>query len=278
MNRNEVFSGKYDEEYYTKYDCSPYQNRDYWEPFFNNVADGIIRIFNPRYVLDVGCAMGYLVEALRDRGVEAFGIDISEYAISNVRDDIKPFCFACSINEPLPSCIPAKIDVVTNIEVLEHLAKNEAEKAIGKMCSLSDTIVFSSSHDAFDDPSHINVQQREYWATQFSKHGFFDDIMKRPNYISKQAVAYRKASTKVYFDHEKSLWMYINQNDKIIELIQQANNELKQEMINVQQINDELKQEMINVQLENYSIYNSTSWKITKPIRLIKDMLCRKNT
>ncbi len=35
----------------------------------------------PKKVLDVGCAKGFLVEAVRPRGVEAFGNDISEYAM-----------------------------------------------------------------------------------------------------------------------------------------------------------------------------------------------------
>jgi len=38
------------------------------------------------------CAHVFLVEALRDRGVEAWGLDISQFAISQVRADIRPYC------------------------------------------------------------------------------------------------------------------------------------------------------------------------------------------
>ena len=34
------------------------------------VADQLISLLNPRRVLDVGCAMGFLVECFRDRGVQ----------------------------------------------------------------------------------------------------------------------------------------------------------------------------------------------------------------
>ena len=59
-----------------------------WLQFFGLVADHIVKQIRPRKVLDAGCAKGFLVEALRDRGVEAYGIDLSEYAIGEVRRDI----------------------------------------------------------------------------------------------------------------------------------------------------------------------------------------------
>jgi len=40
------------------------------------------------------------VEALRDRGVEAFGIDILKYAFGEVRSDVKPYCRLASAVEP----------------------------------------------------------------------------------------------------------------------------------------------------------------------------------
>src|ERR1700675_4264980 len=69
-----------------------YERSEHWMRFFGTIADHIVKDIGPRTVLDAGCAMGFLVEALRDRGVDAFGIDISEYAISQVRSDIKPYC------------------------------------------------------------------------------------------------------------------------------------------------------------------------------------------
>lgn len=44
---------------------------------FKNIAGRIYEDRKPESVLDVGCAMGYLVEALRDLGVEAYGVDVS---------------------------------------------------------------------------------------------------------------------------------------------------------------------------------------------------------
>jgi 2-polyprenyl-3-methyl-5-hydroxy-6-metoxy-1,4-benzoquinol methylase len=115
------------DEYYYSHDCGrPYQRDESWLTFFDQIAKRIIEQFEPKTVLDAGCAWGFLVEAFRNHGVEAFGVDISKYAIQNVHPDIKPYCWIGSITEPFPN----KYDLITCIEVLEHLPQKEAEKQL----------------------------------------------------------------------------------------------------------------------------------------------------
>ena len=183
----------YNEQYYHN-SCGPvpYEEPEHWTEFFGIVADHIIADFAPKTVLDAGCAMGYLVTALRDRGVEAYGIDISRYAISKVREDIKPFCVVGSLTDELPSKLPKRFDLVTNIEVLEHLYAEDAVKAVHTLCGATDMVLFSSTPDDYTEATHVNVQQREYWARLFAQCGFFDDISYRPTYITSHAVCYRR--------------------------------------------------------------------------------------
>ena len=63
----------YNEEYYHN-GCGPipYEEPEHWVEFFGMIADRIVKDIHPQTVLDAGCAMGYLVAALRDRGVEAY--------------------------------------------------------------------------------------------------------------------------------------------------------------------------------------------------------------
>lgn len=44
-----------------------------------------------RDVLDVGCAKGFLVRHLRELGVDAWGCDVSDYAIATAPEDVKPY-------------------------------------------------------------------------------------------------------------------------------------------------------------------------------------------
>ena len=91
---------RFDATYFATGCGLPYERNAHWLGFFGGIADRIVREINPRTALDAGCAMGFLVEALRERGVEAYGVDISEYAISQVHPSVKPYCRLGSITEP----------------------------------------------------------------------------------------------------------------------------------------------------------------------------------
>src|SRR5438132_3254774 len=89
----------YGADYYAHYwgGGGPYERNDQWLHFFGTVADGLIRDFHPTSVLDAGCALGFLVEELRKRGVEAEGFDVSEFAISQVHESIADHCRVASL-------------------------------------------------------------------------------------------------------------------------------------------------------------------------------------
>lgn len=205
----------YNFDYYHNYSGGliAYEDPEHWVEFFGGIADHILSDLHPRTVLDAGCAMGYLVAALRDRGVEAYGIDISEYAISKVREDIRPYCAVSSLTDPLPDSFPSKYDMVVTIEVLEHLYTEEGERAIKNLCTFSDQILFSSTPDDFQEHTHFNIQQREYWARLFAKNSFFDDLTYRPTYITYYAVCYRRKTDflRQIEDYERNIRMTENE-------------------------------------------------------------------
>jgi SAM-dependent methyltransferase len=175
-------------EHYYRHGCgAPYRREPHWLNFFVAIADQIVRRLRPRTALDAGCAMGFLVEALRDRGVEAEGVDLSSYAISQVRADVRPYCRVGSILEPFPR----RYDVVTCIEVLEHLPAAAAEPAVANLCAATEEVLFSSSPDDYTEPTHANVQPPEYWAELFALHGFVRDVDFDAGFITPWAVRFR---------------------------------------------------------------------------------------
>jgi SAM-dependent methyltransferase len=96
--------------YYYEHGCGrPYERDEDWLNFFDGIAKRIIEESKPKTVLDAGCALVFLVEAFRNHGVEAFGVDISKFAIENVYPDIKPYCWVGSVCEPFPQ----KYDLIT---------------------------------------------------------------------------------------------------------------------------------------------------------------------
>ena len=72
----------YGKDYYDNYDVGVevvnYIDSKYTKGFLTVIANRIAEDLHPKTVLDAGCAMGYLVAALRDRGVEACGVALEQ--------------------------------------------------------------------------------------------------------------------------------------------------------------------------------------------------------
>ncbi len=185
----------YDKDYYDYHLGSIPYDRDQplWNAHFKTLAETIIARFQPARVMDIGCAKGFLVEHLRDSGVEAYGIDISSYAISEVRTDIKPYCRVISAAEPLQE----QYDLITFIEVAEHLSEEEARQTIKQICLHTNKVLFSSTPDDFTEPTHINVQPPHYWLAIFAEQGFYPDINFDPDFIAPHAVFFRRIEKEV---------------------------------------------------------------------------------
>ncbi len=175
------------------YISESYNDPEHWVKFFGGVAKHIAEELNPKTVLDVGCSVGYLVAALRDEGIEAYGTDVSADAIAHAREDIRPYLQVNSLlEEAMPSGFPARFDLVTNVEVLEHLYEEELEAALKKLCSFSDHILFSSSPDDIVEETHVNVRQPEYWVKMFAAQGFYRSMSYDGSYLSRDTLFFTR--------------------------------------------------------------------------------------
>jgi O-antigen biosynthesis protein len=170
----------YDEKYYANMVPGiPYDrvaNGGHWLRFFNAIADRLFNYLAPQSVLDVGCAKGFLIEAFSNRGVATYGFDYSDFAISSVREDFRPFVFtANAADNSAFNKFQDDYDLITCIEVVEHMPRQEAVKAIQNMCQHSQAIFFSSTADDFSEPTHLTVLPRIEWLKIFLKHNFCPD-------------------------------------------------------------------------------------------------------
>ena len=212
--------------YYFAHDCGrPYQRDELWLKQFRAFADRIISDIKPASVLDAGCAWGFLVEALRQSGVEAWGIDISEYAIQNVHPDIRPYCSVGSVTAPLSR----RYDLIVCIEVLEHLPQLDAEKAIANFCQHGDDILFSSTPLDYKEATHFNVQPPEYWAECFARHGFYRDVDFDASFITRWAVRFRHKDGplhRIVRDYERYFMPLWSQNADLRQASIQVQNQL----------------------------------------------------
>src|SRR3990172_1271214 len=85
---------EYDEDYFERgveKHISGYT--DYkWKPeYVLPMANWLKQKFGDVSFIDYGCAKGFLVKALRMLSCDAYGYDISEYAIENSEKEVKAF-------------------------------------------------------------------------------------------------------------------------------------------------------------------------------------------
>jgi hypothetical protein len=180
--------------YYFEHDCGrPYRRDDEWLEFFADIADHLIDRLHPTSVLDAGCAWGFLVEALRKRGVDAWGVDVSEYAITNVDESVEEYCWRGSLTDPLPQ----RYDLITCIEVLEHMTPRDSDTAIANLCAASDRVLVSSTPFDYGEPTHVNVQPPEHWAAAFARHGFLRNVEFDTSFLTPWAALYERSEKPI---------------------------------------------------------------------------------
>lgn len=264
--------------YYEHNFGNPYQRDQIWMSFFGSIAKRIVTDIHPQTVLDAGCAMGFLVESLRNLDVECYGIDSSEYAIQNVYETIKEFCSVGSITDSFDK----QYDLIITIEVVEHMPKEMAEKAIINICSHTHDVIFSSSPFDYKEATHQNVQPLDYWVELFARQGFFRDVDFDASFITTWAIRFRYRTDppfRIIRDYERKSWLLLNENKELRSLsqelflkIQTLNNNEKTS----QQLSEQIGPLQVQIEKQNLELQvwekrwtelnNGLIWRFLAPV------------
>lgn len=163
-------AGDYSAIYYHDYAGPPYTyDEPHWKTFFATIADELVALLRPTSAYDAGCAKGFLVRALVDAGVDARGGDISPEAVEGAPPGLRERLEVKDLTEPLDR----QYDLITCIEVLEHMGAEAARLAIANLCAAANVVVLSTTPDDFQEPTHINIGQAGDWAQEFARHDFY---------------------------------------------------------------------------------------------------------
>jgi SAM-dependent methyltransferase len=95
------------------------------------------RFLAPRRCLDVGCALGFAVEAMRELGIDASGVDLSPWAVEHATPGARGHVRIGDLLAGLPHRT-GEFDVVTAFEVLEHLSPEDVPAAVRELRRVSD--------------------------------------------------------------------------------------------------------------------------------------------
>jgi len=140
-------------------------------------ADLIVKFFSSRAVLlEVGCAKGYLVKILRERGLKVFGVDISGYAIQEAEDTVEGFVQIADIRGKLPYR-DNEFDGVISVDVLEHIEEEKVSQVLGEFKRVGKKqmhfVTFGSGISPNEkDKTHKTMKGQDWWGKKFEEAGF----------------------------------------------------------------------------------------------------------
>lgn len=178
-NMNEIYdiAESFDKEYFEdgiRTGKSLYEKYRWLPEIAFSRACIIKRLYPNMRILDYGAAKGYIVYALRLMGVDAYGYDISKYAIKNCKPEIKNYMYINKYGIP-------DIDIVFGKDTLEHIPYELIKDELGWIfdkCSRACFLVPFGENGRYRigeysyDRTHIICENEEWWTLLFRQAGF----------------------------------------------------------------------------------------------------------
>jgi hypothetical protein len=169
----------YDSSYYERglqTGKSCYQNYIWMPEFTIPLAMTIIDYLGIKKtdtILDYGSSKGFLVKAFRMLHRKAWGVDISDYALSHVPEDVKDFCHKVGNLDDM------YFDFCVAKDVFEHIPKTDLVDILRKLkTSNLFVIVPLGQNGCYNaesnnlDKSHVICEPCDWWLKLFDNSGW----------------------------------------------------------------------------------------------------------
>jgi 2-polyprenyl-3-methyl-5-hydroxy-6-metoxy-1,4-benzoquinol methylase len=171
-----VFDEKYFEDG-VRSRVSAYENYRWMPERTIREASSIINNIKFDTVLDYGCAKGFMVHALRLLGKEAYGADVSEYAVENCHPKVKEYLQVIETTEQLTG----GWDLIIAKDVLEHIPKDLIPSVLSELRRRCKTLFVAVPlgdgkryriREYEMDVTHVVREPEEWWLTTIVDAGF----------------------------------------------------------------------------------------------------------
>lgn len=158
----------------------------------NIIVPELIKIVNPKSVVDIGCGLGTFLKVFKSNGVDdVLGIDGAWVNKELLYKNISESEFIeCDLEKQIK--LKQQYDLVICLEVAEHLSENAADTFVQSLVNAGSVVVFSAAIPEQGGQNHINEQWLSYWEEKFSKHNYVIHDILRP----------------IFWDHPEVFWWY----------------------------------------------------------------------
>lgn len=138
--------------------------------------------------LDIGCASGFLVRALRDQDKECWGFDHSKYAIDRAEPSVKPFLIQAGVDDVI---FDRQFDVLLAFSIFESLTPEQILSFLSRARGWTRQAIFAviTSFESEEeerqrrkgdrDLSRVTLKPRAWWHEAFQSAGWRQDYLHR---------------------------------------------------------------------------------------------------
>jgi len=154
-----------------------------WDDKFIDYFNGVVPLFGKR-VLDLGCALGGIVNALLKQDIEAYGLDLSEYAVKKghqTHPRLLGRTYVGSAHE-IPF-LPGYFDVIHSNQVFEHIPEELVPSMLSEIYRVMKPgavawvgLVLGDGAREQDNPDHITIKPLEWWVVELEAAGLMLDM------------------------------------------------------------------------------------------------------
>ncbi len=148
--------------------------REAYRPAYDALADALCAVCSFRSAMDVGCAQGFLVDALLAKGVEVYGIELERAALEFASPQAVE---RISVGNALNVATSTLFGLVACVEVAEHIDPMKSHVLVERLCAMANDEVFFTAASPFQPGhGHINCRPTTDWIYFFSEQGWRLDI------------------------------------------------------------------------------------------------------
>lgn len=175
-----------------------------WEADYTD----LMRVFEPKRVVDIGCGKGYLLRKFFDKGCTVYGYDISEYAFEHSAfDDIDVKSDVLKVADIRTFEEYEKADIYICDGVLQYLTEDEIDAFISRVSKRCFVLLLKDTHfDAHEveneyDPLRVTTQGLMWWVHKMSK------MFEFRGYVRRYAIYARRFTfTELHTIYKNGFW------------------------------------------------------------------------
>lgn len=189
-NSRDDRSERYDENYFRKHEDAAFRSAEL-------VAPIVVKLTEPKVVVDVGCGSGQWVRAFLSNGAErVYAYDAFSDPAAILKDSRVKFK-TIDLERDKLDC--PKADLVCCLEMAEHIETSSSGNLVRELCDASDLVAFSAALPGQGGTGHVNEQWLSYWVNLFEQNDFVCYDVIRPLIWSESEVSWWYRQNLVLF-------------------------------------------------------------------------------